>query len=222
MTSIPLTILDNFLPNPIPVKEFGLNAEYEKTPESYFPGVRTKCLSEIHPPFYNIINKKVLSLFFENANKLNFQSKLYFQKIQNYKGSGWVHMDQNVFTYIIYLTESSLNCGTSFYKLKEDMIYPFRNSDEHNFYLDKRKHYKNKFYSKEDEQKKEFIETNNFTQVLDIKDKFNRLVCFPAEMFHSSNILGDGDSTRLTLIGFITHIGSSNLPLLRTQQITQF
>ena len=98
MTSIPLTILDNFLPSPKVIKNLGLSIEYEINNTLTFPGVRSKCLSEIHFPLFEYINRKVLGLFFDDYLNVNYYTRLYFQHIKDYQGTGWVHQDNNLFT----------------------------------------------------------------------------------------------------------------------------
>ena len=53
---------------------------------------------------------------------------------------------------------------------------------------------------------------------LDIKDIYNRLLCFSSDQYHSANNFSNKNSSRLTLIGFIHKINNSNLPILRSKQ----
>lgn len=218
MTTIPLTVVDNFFPDIENLKRFALEQEYRYPKESRFPGARSKCLSELHPPLYGYIMKKVLSLFFETCN-FDFKCNLSFQKIEDYNGQGWIHQDENVFTFMLYLTESDIDCGTSFWELKKGVYYPFENQEELSIFQSKREHYKTKKITKEQQLQKDFIIDKNFNQILNVKDKINRLVCFSAEHFHCANNLGDeNNSTRLTLIGFVDSLGRSDLPIVRSKK----
>jgi hypothetical protein len=217
MTTIPVTILDDFLDNPDTVRDWGLSLEYKSSPNNAYPGERTACLSQIHPPFFDYINRKVLSLFFENP--VNYKTNLSFQLIEGYQGTGWIHQDPSLFTYLIYLSpENGVNCGSSLYKLKQDKFH-FLNSSQD--YLEDNlriEHHKTKTLSSSTQELKTQIENINYNKTLDVKDMYNRLLCFSSEQFHSANYFSSKKHPRLTLIGFVVDVSKSNIPVLRSKQ----
>ena len=217
MTTIPVTILDNFLDNPNTIRDWGLSLEFTPEPNGKWPGKRTSCLSKIHPPFFDYINQRVLSLFFEDS--INYHCSLTFQLIEDYQGEGWIHQDSNTFTYIIYLSpEDEINCGTSLYDLKPEKVHIINSPDENNLLSLTRQHHKTKLISPDIKNIQKQNLYSNYTKILDVNDKFNRLLCFSAEKFHRANNLSNTTSPRLTLIGFIHKVATDNLPVLRSQQ----
>ena len=220
MTTIPLTILDNFLDNPNTVRDWGLSLNYTSAPNGEWPGKRSELLDKIHPVFFNNINRKVLSLFFENVNVINYKTILHFQQIENYQGKGWIHTDPNLFTFIIYLHESNpkIDCGTTLWSLNSNLVSPI-NSKEDIFNEDQRhSHHKNEYYPLEYQEKWH----KNYTKEISIPDKYNRLLAFSSEQPHSANYFDNKLSSRLTLIGFVWDVSNANLPVIRNKQTLMF
>ena len=83
---IPTTILDNFLYNPQTIANWGLSQTFTPALHNNWPGKRTECLSILHTPLFDYINKKVLCLFF--TEEVNCKSTLRFQLIEDYKNDG--------------------------------------------------------------------------------------------------------------------------------------
>ena len=216
MTTIPLTIVDNFLSNPNTVSDWALNLKYNSSPNGEWPGKRTASLDLIHPYFYKNICKKVFSLFFEKTDSLDYHVQLYFQLIDNYPGKGWIHQDPNLFTFIIYLHKSNpkIDCGTTLWKLNSNLVNPI-NSKKDIFIENQRLlHHKNENYSLEYQEK----QYKNYTKEITIPDKYNRLIAFSSEQSHSANYFDNKLSPRLTLIGFVWDISNPNLPIIRSKQ----
>jgi len=226
MTTIPFTIVDDFLDNPQEIKNYALSLKYVPEPEGRSPGKRTPFLHQINPPLYEYILRKVYNLFFEEypvGSKVNMS----FQKIEYLEGSGWPHQDTELFTFLIYLHEDdeSVNCGTSIYSLKKGIPYPLHNQQDRlkmeNFMKAKFNQSKTGKMSEENlKLQKNFIE-NNFEKTIDIKDKFNRLICFPSECFHSANTFNNSThEDRLTLVGFVERIAfkGKHWPIIRSKQ----
>ena len=220
MITVPVTILDNFFENPYSIREWALSLKYEPHPFNQWPGGRTECLSKINSKFYNYVNQKVLSLFFENYIYLDYKGDLHFQMLDQYNGTGWIHQDPNVYTYIIYLTDNTnINCGTSLYKLKSTKYYPISNENEGLFEQNRLIHHKEKQMPDNVLQQKQEYDNFSYEKVLDIPDYFNRLLIFPAEHPHAANFLGDSNLSRLTLIGFVEDISTSKLPIVRSKKV---
>ena len=122
MTTIPLTVLDDFFPNPNAIKNYALSLEY-KHDQNNIPGKRSEPLHIINPNLFHYTSNKVLSLFFDNYQEIYHEIYLSFQLIEDHPGEGWVHQDPYIFTFIIYLHESNPNvdCGTSLWSLNYDL-----------------------------------------------------------------------------------------------------
>lgn len=219
MVSIPTTISDNFLDNPDALKEWALSLKYSSDPDNRWPGLRSKGLDILHPPFFDYLNKKILSLFFETTPK--YVASLNFQLIEDYEGSGWIHQDPALITYILYLfKENETNCGTSLYNLKPNKIHYINSPKQYeNTYLRHTHHQTKQISSSVQKIKDQDIE-DNFDKILDVKDKYNRLMCFSSEHFHSANSFSNGTKFRLTLTGFIHNVDSSHLPIIRSKKVT--
>lgn len=219
MTTIPVTILDNFLDNPSSIRDWGLSLPFSLSPDGRWPGKRTECLSKIHPYLFSYINKKVLSLFFETPPQ--YKSILNFQLIEDYEGEGWIHQDQpNLITYIIYLSkEDEINCGTSLYDLKPTFPHPITSIEDMKTTSLRRTHHQTKVASPHI-QKFQNNEKFKYTKTLDIKDKYNRVLCFPSPQLHSANNFSNKITSRLTLVGFISDLGTNLTPILRSKTIS--
>ena len=221
MTTIPITIVDNFLENPNIIRDWALTLEYKSDSDLKWPGKRTQLLHNIHPFLYNYISSKVLALFFENVYNLSFDIDLSFQLIENYTDKGWIHQDPDIFTFIIYLHESNplIDCGTSIWSLNSNNLYPFNNYEDRNLYVKYSKSHNDSktLFSKyqEDFEKR-------YTKEISIPDKYNRLIAFSSEHFHSANYYDNEISSRLTLIGFVKQLGAANTPIIRSKKITMY
>lgn len=224
MNSIPITVVDNFFTNPDDIRTWGLSQKFTSDKDGFYPGSRTKNLEEIFPPLHHFINRKITSLFFEKNHHTEIKSDTSFQLIENTPGKGWVHQDSNLYTYIIYLSKEDTNvdCGTSFYNLNQHHLHPYHSKDDIDILNLRFEHHKSKKISKEDLEKKENYESQKYTKTINVKDKYNRLIIFPASYFHRANNLSPQNFSRLTLIGFVENIDKSNLPIIRSQQFPMF
>ena len=127
------------------------------------------------------------------------------------------------FTSILYLNEEedSINCGTSFYNLKSDKAFPILSEQEYNLSEKRLDHYQTGKISKELEIQKNKFNEETYDKILDIPNKFNRLVAFSSEMFHSANFYSNLSKTpRLTLVCFFDFIKSDFLmPVQRSKRV---
>lgn len=225
MTTIPVTILDNFLDNPNFIRDWALSLKYEKAKHGNFPGGRSKCLSTLHPFFYDFLNKKILNLFFPNT-PVTWEAQTYFHLSKNIEKTGWIHQDNKQITSIIYLSpeDSNVNRGTSLYELKPNKIHAYNSHKESTLNQHMPDHYLTGNINEEVYNLKNNWENNTFNKILDIQDKFNRLICFDPYTLHANNnIISKSSKDRLTLITFINSISHpSNFPIPRSKQIPLF
>ena len=219
MTTVPITIIDDFLPNPNATKNWALDLEYPLQGKDRYPGVRSLDLGNIHPSFYKYITKKINSIFFEETQGIKATG--YFQNITSLPETGWIHQDPCLYTAILYLSPSDPNIdrGTSLYDLKPNTFFGVRNINDANVWEIQKRHYLNNFISPEDLKIKNQYENEVFDLKINIPDKFNRLAVFPGDIYHANNyIISPNVKDRLTLILFFYKIYTSNeYPILRSK-----
>jgi hypothetical protein len=224
MKFIPASVVDDFFENPDEVREYGLSLEYSKISGNY-PGVRTDYLRNINPSFYDQFVRKILGLFFGENCYVECEMALHFQKIYPYEGppeinTGWVHQDLKVpLAGLVYLNKNSNpDAGTSIYRqVKErtirdlsdtrDLLYANEPVDV-DYYLD----VKEKFHEQ-------------FEKTIDVKNVYNRLICYSGMEFHKESNFIVGEEPRLTLVFFIYKLRSSckpPLPRSKVQQVNSF
>jgi len=185
MTTVPISIVDDFLDNPDDIRKWALSLPYSRGDK--YPGQRTDHLANVHLPFYNFINDKVNNLFYSSnffGRDVKVNSNLYFQRIDNFEGDGWVHQDWGVYTYIIYLTpDTDINCGTSFYKLKSPNFYSYLDSNDYKVDNLRNEHHATGKISDHNKKLKKEFRDSRFEKTLDVNDRYNRLVVFPCVSF---------------------------------------
>ena len=106
MNIIPVTVLDNFLPDPDKIREWALKLNYTADSMGNWPGLRSDEVSAINRPFYDWFCKRYFSLFWDiKSEPMQWESNLGFQKTDKSYGQGWSHSDtkQSLLTAIIYL-----------------------------------------------------------------------------------------------------------------------
>jgi len=226
MNNIPITIVDDFLDNPEEVKNWALECDYASPKNKVYPGRRTRPLQQIHPQYTSYINRRIASLFFSDKKDISITADSYFYVIDDYKGKGWIHQDWSAMTAIVYLSDQSdnLNRGTSLFKLKKDKLFLFDNQEEIDWYNTRFKQFKGESLSEEEKSIKQDWEDRHFEKIIDIPNRFNRLIVFDPNYFHSANYL-DPDpeyGKRISFISFFHSIKSKELyPLTRSRNTPQ-
>jgi len=214
MLNFPLVVVDNFFKDPDKLVEFAFQQEFKRDETSNYPGLRTSCLSTLHPKLFSQIIEKFFSVYYDlSLENISFSAMAFFQLIDEEYDSGWVHQDDlRKVSAIVFLSKNApLNSGTSIYKLKDDIILPNLNAeDKYNYYALKGQDKDLK--EKRDESNSQFDETVNVSNI------YNRLISFDSKMFHSAQTFyGKNKESRLTLIIFVSDIFSKNKPLERVQ-----
>ena len=206
MNNLNLIVKDNFFKNPKEVLQHSESFDYILNNGSY-PGFRSTKLDKSNSYIYNLVISEI-NLIFEN---LKFtELNLYFQKIKNQsfngvhneiENSGWIHTDLAILSGLVYLNiDEDMYGGTSIYE-------PIPQYAHHGIDINKLKtdHYKNGIVDSQVEYRlNKKLYTNLFKKTIEIKNKFNRLVVFPSECWHSAeNFTSSGELERLTLVFFI-------------------
>jgi len=221
----PITCVDNFYSNPDQIRDFALSLKYSKI-EGIYPGERTEPLFEIDNKFNVQFTLKVLSLFYNYRHEdVNFRVISFFQKIypfsENVKdllNNGWFHSDSDctLAAGVIYLTPSpNPDSGTMFGAFIDDspeIDYNLSTDMRHNLY----KNNNLDDIDIESYRKQISIHNNSFQETLEVKNQYNRLICYDSKIFHrENNFFCNPNEPRLTQVFFIKELNTENPPLNR-------
>ena len=213
MINFPITIVDNFLENPDKIRNFALHQEFFKSDK--IPGKRTKLLSEIDPYFCNELMKKFFSLYYDfDYQKIEWNVDASFQLIDCNYNEGWVHQDESKITGIIYLNKNSnLKTGTSIYKTKQNIL-----NANLELFVDKKHSFFKGNISYDDAEMFRKQNNDQFDEVVNISNIYNRLISFESDQYHSAqSFINDNKEPRLTLIFFVNKIFSKNTPIEKSK-----
>jgi len=213
----PVTIVDNFFPDPDQIVEFALSQEYSIDGTGAWPGVRTACLSQICPDLHLYVGNKIYENFYSETPN-HWSINMYFQRIQPFtknqydlKNVGWIHKDHNKhFGGVIYLNKNpEKDTGTSIYVPKKGYFH----HDTHCRMV------KEKFYlthEVDDEEYYKSIKTINdqFEETVRIQNRYNRMIMFSNTTYHGAQTFGK-DQERLTLVFFSNGMFGSPPPMFR-------
>ena len=216
MLHFPAVCVDNFYSDPDSVREWALSLEYKPPPAGQWPGKRSEKLHILDSKFFNDFCCKIFSLYFD-LEKIDVDWVVHtqFQLIEPYdqqptsiKNTGWIHRDDSsVFGGVIFLTpDIDLNCGTSIFK--QDKESPGNRS----------KIAKETFYSTgDDKDYGNILSEHNkcFTETIEYKNVYNRLISFDSETAHKANSFYT-TIPRLTQVFFVDKVDTdSSWPIER-------
>ena len=208
----PTTVIDGFLDNPDILREYGLAQNFSIDPAGTWPGKRSASLFNLSRDLFVEYNNKILSIFYKNDSNYDYQGESYFQLVDKSYNKGWVHRDHNALTAILYLTPGT-SSGTSIYE-KNNVIF------NENTYMDnKAESYQATNRNILDKDIDSY--NNNFTETINVKGLYNRLIIFDGIVHHGAhNFFGDDKvDSRLTLVSFIKYfnIPSDYPPVVRSK-----
>ena len=215
MLFFPITIVDDFFPDPDAVLELAEKVDYDQPKKTNYPGVSSsKRLYEIDERLAQYTIKKMLSTYWDpDSHEFHWNVDSDFQKITPHKNpylnKGLIHTDNivgHLATAIVYLNKNdSYNAGTSFYYKKDGLESSLISSESINqSYIQQT----NEFHETgvETERLTKEIENHrkHFEETMRVQAKYNRMVLFPSEMWHSQTTYGD--ETRYTVRCFVTDV----------------
>jgi hypothetical protein len=216
---IPTTCVDDFYSNPDKIRDWALSLEYHSPSNGNFPGERSHHLSILDKEFYDQFCKKLFSIFYDYITPVNWVCDTAFQKIRPYHkdlnnllNTGWAHLDNNcVFAGVIYLNKfSHPNSGTSIltpnhkFSSEYEPDWSYRNNL-----------YNNGKFSEEEYCKKNQQHNEKFDISVDIKNKYNRLICYNGSTWHKESNFCTNEEYRLTQVFFIKTLEAHTFPLKR-------
>ena len=195
----PTIIKDDFLRYPNKVLDLINKCEFKKDETGRWPGERSEALHNVDDNFFNWIHEKIFALLYPDySNDIVFEAASYFQKVNGnlYDHQGWVHKDQSLMTIILYLSKHE-NCGTSLWQPKTFMKDAMNSDQKYGMYKGEIENKEGLPYLKENNDK--------FNKTLTINSKFNRLLIFDSQTYHSADNFKDAnyEEDRLTFISFV-------------------
>ena len=167
-----LIITDNFYVHSDKVREFALSQEFSV--RGNYPGQRTT-------PFYYDDLKNCIQYLVQNAGgKITQFEEFDYNTAYQYttaKDNSWIHSDQTtMWAGVCYLTpDAPLTSGTAIYKHKETGLYKAATKEDGSY----DKETMDKIY-------KDSRDMSKWEVVDVIANKFNRLVLYRGDLFHSS------------------------------------
>ena len=199
---IPITVVDNFLPNPESIFSYLKKWEFTPTEDGRWPGGRTEQLNELEYYLFRTIAENTLLLFYESIPQA-YSVDMRVQKIMPFveeqkdqfkaRNRGYVHTDTMLqMVGILYLDKDPLPCtGTSFYRQKKC----FSEIDGKDMEI-KKNHYLGKEFT--DKELEESLNRCNdpYVETMSVESVFNRLVIFNGNQLHAAQTFGYGDKPR--------------------------
>jgi hypothetical protein len=231
MISFPSVCVDNFYKDPIAVREFALSLpfDHEHNGNGKYPGVQTKPLHLIAPDFFQSFCSKFFSLYYDFSLKINWVVETRFHKVFPFTprmdsiNHGWMHLDNfDLGAGVVYLNDTPVtDSGTILYDLKDNIdpepiinkVAPYH--QQLFSYTDG--NLPNNFDFNGTEQAHKEL-SNMFDETVRFKNKFNRLIAFDGETYHSSSSTClENEPFRLVQVFFIKSVSAHTIPMQRLQ-----
>jgi len=219
MRYFPISVIDNFFTYPHAVLEISKNVNYSSPAETNYPGIIS---SELDSDITNWVASKILHVFYNFKNTyLEWNATATFQKITPYKNEnqyhilnrGIPHTDSNCgqLAGVIFLDlNPSKDSGTSFYQKKKGSEFYQRSQK---FLESSRKYHSGVTLDTYEDMLSEHL--NAFEETVRIQSKFNRLLIYSTDVWHSQTTYGINDE-RLTFRIFLDiNCKEETLPLQR-------
>lgn len=201
----PITIIDDFYPDPDAIRNFALSQDFEESTNGGWPGKRTKDIAELDKELNDFFFKTVLNVFYPMEFMYTHSYiETSFQLIEardsdqyNAKNRGWLHHDGVVFGGVVYLTKDpEPDTGTSIYKPKKG------HHQHHQRWVNiKSEDYLNILkLSKEEYELAMEDQYSHFTESITVENVYNRCVLFGGNVIHGAKTFGTrkGKNARLT------------------------
>lgn len=170
---INLIITDDFYQNPDEVREYALSQEFSV--RGNYPGQRTS------PVFYDGLKNSIQYIIQQAGGKITQFEEFDYNTAFQYttiEDKSWIHADQTTkWAGVCYLTpDAPITAGTALYKHKETGLYKAATNPDGSY----NKELMDKIYEKDcnDVSKWEMVDI--------VGNKYNRLVLYRGDLFHSS------------------------------------
>ena len=199
----PVTIIDNFHPDPDAIRNFALDQDFSETALQY-PGRRTKELHEINSELNDFFFKTVMNVFYPMELSYTCSFFTSFQLIDardsnqySVRNRGWIHHDAVVLGGLVYLTKDpEPDTGTTIYRSKhgyhqhKDSWNQVKADD----YLDR------PGFNLEYTEKLMEESLDSVIETVKVENVYNRCVLFGGNAIHAAQTFGTrkGKDARLT------------------------
>jgi hypothetical protein len=208
--SFPVTIIDNFYPDPYEVRNYALSQNFYPNKTGRWPGARTNHINKIDEQgliMTKFMIKKILSLFYSEHDIKSISIDTHFQHIKPFNkdknhphNRGYIHSDSTVFGGVIYLDPNSEEgTGTSIYSIKNKL----QTDDYLNGYVNelKFKYHNNNLDLSEKEINTWNTHRERYLESVRIENIFNRCILFDG--YEEHGVPSFGTKERLTQVFFV-------------------
>lgn len=199
----PITIIDNFYPDPDAIRNYALEQDFSESSLQY-PGKRTKPLDDINPELNDFFFKTVMKVFYPMELSFDCSFISSFQLIEardsdqySVRNKGWIHHDAVVIGGLVYLSKDpEPDTGTTLYRSKHGY---HQHKDTWN--LVKADDYLNRPGFNLEYTKKLMEESLDcVVETVKVENVYNRCVLFGGNVIHAAQTFGTrkGKDARLT------------------------
>jgi len=220
----PITIIDNFYPDPDTIRNFALSQDFSPSENGGWPGKRTKDIIELDKELHDFFVRTVMNLFYPMEFEYECDLETSFQLIESRdvdqysaKNRGWIHHDTVLFGGIVYLTKDpEPDTGTSIYKPKKG-----HHQHKQSWIKTKSEEYLNESKISIEEYENVMNEQYSlFEETISVENVYNRCFLFGGNVMHAAKTYGTrkGLDSRLTQAFFCHSLNSpmDTYPLCRT------
>ena len=176
--NFPITIVDDFYPDPDKVRQFALDQQYTQSHPGY-PGVRTEQLHTIDQPFTDQFCQRLFSLFYDFMAPIEWDLSTSFHLIQPYNNpkanTGLIHKDYK-----------ALCAGVVYLNPNPDPTSGTTLCQPNNTHQYKQEEWDSKLFSYDEDYIGNVIpqHTSMFNQTLAIDNVYNRMVLYDGDYWH--------------------------------------
>jgi len=198
-------VIDNFFNDIQPIIDLGNSLEYHNN--EAWPGLRTDNLLQINNTlaveFAKFFAKNIADKVFYGLSK--FEIDVRFHKNDLYDvdeaNSGWIHNDDIDFAGLVYLNKEEPNMSTGTSIFDKTLFEDFEAEDYQS---------RKELNLKKNVTDQYLIDLQNnrsqFTETINIGNKFNRLVAYDATQWHRPNSYNVKTLPRYSLLFFINNV----------------
>jgi hypothetical protein len=204
-------IIDNFFKNTQTVIDLGNTLKYYN--DEAWPGLRTENLLEINNPlvveFAKYFAKRIADEVFYGLKQFKIDIRFHKNEVYDVDEAnyGWIHNDDIDFAGLVYLNdeEPNMSTGTSIFDKivsKDFEVQDYESRKELNFKKNVTEQYLKDLRDNR----------SQFTETINVGNKFNRLVAYDAEQWHRPNSYNVKTLPRYSLLFFINDAQFEDLP----------
>ena len=199
-----------FFEEPGKILDYANQLDYSSHELGQYPGTRTAPLHEVAPDLFYYVGNKLLTLMYgRDIEDIEWAAKAFFQKITYEdmgsipENTGWIHKDLNLMTFIVYLTPSNENLGTSIYMPKVEYRTQADQTQKHLQFSNPGRGESSLKYLRALEENQ-----NNFYKVASFSGNYNSISGFSSNLWHGADLSMAQGEERTTLLFLFDSISS--------------